>query len=316
MISRLEPHVRCANLLSREPVGLPSCSLGEIKIYKRPNISLNHGSKNSCSHWTHCTVFFFFLAIYFFWNKPEALFATLDFRTSLIGTFSLSKWLSPTLQGLILYRFNQHASAKAPGSKPTSIVWTANSILFLLHIWFSPCIYCFRITRSSWCFGKKRGGGSQRSGVNTENYSGTLVQLRSVEFLPGRSFGGQDEGNVPAELPGQCGWTLRLVKPNTALLSASCPRVFRCCILFLFFFFLVRPQSTFCKKGKLHPFVCTADCCCFFLDSRGQFVSETYTLFSSRQTITLPADNIPVALRTRITSVMSPLQLPGSSCSL
>lgn len=91
------------------------------------------------------------------------------------------------------------------------------------------------------------------SGVNTENDSGALVQLRSEEFFLGLSFGRQGEGNVPAELPGQRGLRRRLVKSNRALLWASSPRVFICWEET--FFFLGEPHcSGFVKKESFTPF--------------------------------------------------------------
>lgn len=56
-----------------------------------------------------------------------------------------------------------------------------------------------------------------------QSVEGVLVQLRSAQFSLGLGFGRQGEGNVPAELPGQCGLRRRLVKSNRARLRASCP---------------------------------------------------------------------------------------------
>lgn len=193
---------------------------------------------------------------------------------------------------------NQHAFAKVPSGKLSDLLFEQQ------HWFFSSCTFdcllAFIVSESQDVPGVLRKEGCHSSAVNTENYSGTLVQLRSVEFLLGLSFGRQDEGNVPAELPGQCGWRRRLVKSNIALLSASCPHVFICWILCLFFWVNL---TCFARKESVTPFSAPL----FFLLVRLQFVSETYIFFSSTQIFTLSANNIAVALRTRITSVMSPL---------
>lgn len=168
-----------------------------------------------------------------------------------------------------------------------------------------PVAFFVSETQTQEVLGVFRKKANNSSGVNTENYSGGLVQLRSVEFFLGLSFGRQGEGNVPAELPGQCGLRGRLVKSNRTLLWASSPHVFICWGKKRVVFFLGEPRCAgFVRKEGFTPFSALLF---FFSDCMQQFVSETYIFFSSTQTITVPADNIPVVLRIRFTCVMSPL---------
>lgn len=81
-----------------------------------------------------------------------------------------------------------------------------------------PVVFFVSETQTQEVLGVFRKKANNSSGVNTENYSGALVQRRSVEFFLGLSFGRQGGGNVPAELPGQCGLRGRLVKSNRTLL--------------------------------------------------------------------------------------------------
>lgn len=110
----------------------------------------------------------------------------------------------------------------------------------------------FMVSETQEALGVFRKKADNSSGVNTENDSGALVQLRSVEFFLGLSFGRQGEGNVPAELPGQRGLRRQLVKSNRALLWASSPRVFICWEK-NFFFSLVNLTAQVLSKKKASP---------------------------------------------------------------